>query len=265
MTITRIRRCKPLLGTFVEVTVEGQADESTLHAWASAALEDVHIVHRLMSYQDPHSELSCLNATAHSRAMPLHPWTHRVLRCARRIGDQSRGAFDVAVRSAGGGSYRDVVLHDDGRVSFRRPLSVDLGGIAKGFAVDCAIERLRTHPLVFASVNAGGDLRVTGHAPGIIDIRDPSRPHDRFRRIPLTHVAVATSGAYFRRGDDGVLRPGLRVPAEGAGSVTVFAHTCMVADALTKVTLLADPDVTARVLAAHGAASLVLDTRHANA
>ncbi|HEY8241629.1 MAG TPA: FAD:protein FMN transferase [Kiritimatiellia bacterium] len=259
MTVHRVRRCKPLLGTFVEVTVAGDADESTLLAWAGEALDAVRDVHRLMSFQDPHSELSCLNATAHRRPMLVHPWTSEVLRCACAIGAQSHGAFDVAVRSGNGGSFRDIVFNDDGTVTFCRPLTIDLGGIAKGFAVDLAVELLARHPVSYACVNAGGDLRVAGDAPGVVDIRDPAQPRGRSHRVPLTHAAAATSASYYRRGGDEVLRPGLREPVSTEASVTIFAHTCMVADALTKVVLLAGPQTSTRVLALHEAVSIVLD------
>ncbi|HEY8240747.1 MAG TPA: FAD:protein FMN transferase, partial [Kiritimatiellia bacterium] len=125
---------------------------------------------------------------------------------------------------------------------------------------DRAVERLAGHPVLYACVNAGGDLRVTGDAPDFVDIRDPARPREHAHRAPLTHAAAATSASYFRQGDDEILHPRHRAAVTTGSSVTVFAHSCMVADALTKVVLLAGPEISERVLESYGAASLVLGT-----
>ncbi len=241
----------------MEVTLDGDADAASLHAWANDALQAVADVHRLMSYQDPRSELSCLNGTAHRRPQPVHAWTRDVLRCALEIGARSGGAFDVAVRSGGRGTFSDIVLEND-TVFFSRPLSVDLGGIAKGFAVDRAMDALADRPLAYACVNAGGDLRMRGECPLDLAIRDPRNPRGKICRVARTHPAAATSASYFRRGGDEILRPGGGAHECGA-SVTVFADTCMVADALTKVVILADPGTSARVLQSYGAAAVILD------
>jgi thiamine biosynthesis lipoprotein len=125
-------------------------------------------------------------------------------------------------------------------VRFHRPLRIDLGGIAKGYAVDRACEALRAHGVVSALVNAGGDLRVVGSTPWPVAVRHPARPAQRLPLCEIADGALATSAAYFlpmsagRRARalvDGRTR-GLR---EWHGSVSVTAATCLRADALTKV------------------------------
>src|SRR5262249_44259358 len=134
-----IRRCRPLLGTFVEITASG-IEESRLHQAADAAFDAIDEVHRLMSPYDPASELSLLNRGALERTVRVSPPTFEVLRRAQRIADQSSGAFDYTVAPAlarwgllppslkckNPGCWRDVALLPGRKVRFLRPLAIDL-------------------------------------------------------------------------------------------------------------------------------------------
>jgi thiamine biosynthesis lipoprotein len=123
----------------------------------------------------------------------------------------------------------------------RREGWIDLGGIAKGYAVDAAVAALQTKGVQSACVNAGGDLRVLGDVPFDISVRDPRDPVAMALSIPIRNGALATSGAYFSRQHiDGELRSALIDGRNAAAltdefSVSVEAPTCMIADALTKV------------------------------
>ena len=120
-------------------------------------------------------------------------------------------------------------------------VSLDLGGIAKGYAVDCAIEKLRTIGVANAMVKAGGDLRVIGVPPGktnwIIQLEDPGKKGRRVR-IPLRDAALSTSGNYENYFEiDGVryshiLNPRTGSPVQGIAACTVIAPTCMESDAM---------------------------------
>src|SRR6187402_1287392 len=139
------RRCRPLLGTFVEVSApSGEAGAKAITA-AYAAVERVQ---RLMSAHTGDSDLARIAGAHPGERVPVDRWTYRVLAAAREIAGASAGAFDpVAVASDGssdgksaGATWRDLELLDDRRsVRCRRALRVDLGGIAKGFAVDQAV------------------------------------------------------------------------------------------------------------------------------
>jgi thiamine biosynthesis lipoprotein len=134
-----------------------------------------------------------------------------------------------------------MVVEEGGRVTKRSEGWIDLGGIAKGYAVDAAIEALERAGVRSACVNAGGDLRVLGDVPFDISIRDPRDPVAMALSMSVRNAALATSGAYFSRHlIDGELRSALIDGRNAAAlidefSVTVEAPTCMVADALTKV------------------------------
>jgi thiamine biosynthesis lipoprotein len=120
-------------------------------------------------------------------------------------------------------------------------ISLDLGGIAKGYAVDCAVEKLRSVGVTNAMVKAGGDLRVMGAPPGktnwIVQLEDP-RKEGRRTKIPLRDAALSTSGNYENYFEiDGVryshiLNPRTGWPVQGIVACTVIAPTCMESDAL---------------------------------
>src|SRR5471032_482473 len=151
------RRARPWLGTIVDIRVRGLKEKHALRA-IEAAFDEIAAVHALMSFHDPESELSLLNRCAAETSTPVGSRTREVLDLALTIARESDGRFDptVAADLVGwgflpaprggrppepGASWRDVQLEGD-LVRFARPLWIDLGGIAKGYAVDRAIERL---------------------------------------------------------------------------------------------------------------------------
>ena len=280
--MARVRRCRPLLGTFVAIEAEdAESGVAALHARVDQALRAIARVETLMSFHDPASELSRLNAAAHEGPLAVDPWTRRVLAEAVRLGDASDGALDVAVapalvrlgllpallgpeRSGDRGSYRDIRLHEDGRVSFARPLQLDLGGIAKGFAVDRAAAVLEAGGVARAVIDAGGDLRFLGARPRRMLLRSPRAPWVGRVEVDVTAPAVATSAGYFaRRWRRGrrvapLLDPRSGKPLRGRASVTVFAPTALLADALTKVVAFAAPERWQPLLRAEGASAVLL-------
>jgi thiamine biosynthesis lipoprotein len=246
---------RPAMGTLVHVSGCGPAVERSI----DAALAAVDRVDRLMSFHDPDSELSRVNRDAHRAPQAVHPWTWAVLRRALRIAGASAGLFDITVAPllvrAGllpgavdethrSGNWRHIILMPDGRVFFQQPLLLDLGGIAKGFAVDVAIHELRKGGCTQGAVNAGGDLRRFGPSSQPIHLR---------RRDGLVQVAELRSGAIAtsvaHAGDNtrlaqplgSIFDPRTQRPWHASGAVMVAAPSCIIADALTKVAALAGP------------------------
>lgn len=238
-----LKRCRPLLGTFVEIT-------ATREEGIEAAFDAVSRVHRLMSAHDPSSDLARINCFAHLRAVVVEGWTAQVLERALYWAKQSGGAFDPVRAGAAGLRSGLVVRHQNqpaplasdwrsielrGRsVRLASAACLDLGGIAKGFAVDRAIDALRSSGCPGGLVNAGGDLRAFGSEPWPVDIVDPLTRSPR-ARIELGNAALATSGG-VPNGDT------LRFDHLGAvrrwTSVSVLAPTACDADALTKLVWL---------------------------
>jgi thiamine biosynthesis lipoprotein ApbE len=91
-----VRRTQPLLGTFVEIAAAG-ADRDDLQQAIDEAFAAVAQVHRLMSFHDPHGDVSRLNREASTRTVPVHAWTYQVLEMAIELHRQSAGVFDVTV------------------------------------------------------------------------------------------------------------------------------------------------------------------------
>ncbi|WP_266170065.1 FAD:protein FMN transferase [Dyella subtropica] len=250
-----IERARPLLGTTVSVRVEG-ADETRAHRAIDAAFAAVERVHSLMSFHDAGSDLSRLHAAQSGERVIVDAQTAEVLHEALRLSELSDGTFDVTVAEqlvawgllptprssqlpATGASWRDIDIDADNGVRLQRPLWIDLGGIAKGYAVDRAIDALRAHGIEHACVNAGGDLRTLGEGPHLIAIATDESAPSHHPILELGEASVATSsgrafsGAGVGPHIDGQHRAGIGL----SQSVTVVAEHCMHADALTKIVM----------------------------
>jgi thiamine biosynthesis lipoprotein len=243
----------------------------------NAAFEAVARVHRLMSFHDPRSDISRLNRRATDEPVSVDRWTATVLRQARRIFEATDGLFDCAVGRelmqrgqlpsrdldhVERGSFSAVELLPGNRVRFSAGIAIDLGGIAKGFAVDRAIATLRGHGVREAVVNAGGDMRVIGETARPIHVRCPT---DYPCLVPaglLQNGAVATSSAMTTVAKGGTTLAGrsgsMRPAASGLDrkAYSVVAPTCLLADALTKV-LVQVGDIHADYFGRFGASAFI--------
>ncbi len=163
------------------------------------------------------------------------------------------------------GRWRDVEL-DVGRRTIRLPAEtgLDLGGLAKGMAVDAALAELRRAGIPYAAVNAGGDLAVHGMPPGM---RTWSIVVDGAgeRAVTILRGALATSTVLERRWRVGaetrhhLLEPRTGLPAaSGVVLATVAASTCAQAEVAAKVALLRGPELGAAFLRGHGLAGLLV-------
>jgi FAD:protein FMN transferase len=140
------------------------------------------------------------------------------------------------------GTWQHIVLMPDCRVFLKRPMLLDLGGIAKGFAVDRAIHELRRRGCTQGVVNAGGDLRRFGLLPQPILLR---RRDGLVQVAELRRGAIATSAPPAAHDErlaqplGSIFDPRTQRAWNGSGAVMVAAPSCMIADALTKVAALA--------------------------
>jgi len=273
-----MRRARPLLGTYVEIEAHGCADSMLVRA-IDAAFDAVARVQRLMSFHDPDSDLARLNRRAAFEPISVDRWTMAVLRQARQMFEATEGLFDCAaghelmqrgllpsqdLGHVAPGTFAAVTLLADNRVRFSAPIALDLGGIAKGFAVDRAIAALRGHGVREAVVNAGGDMRVIGTARPIL-IRCPTEPDGLVPAGLLQNGAIATSGALATVARDRMTGHAMQ-PATPRGdrkAYSVVAPTCLVADALTKV-LVQTGDIDAGYFAQFGARAFITSPAAAN-
>ncbi|OAF17722.1 FAD:protein FMN transferase [Bradyrhizobium neotropicale] len=253
-----MRRARPLLGTFVEIEANGLVD-SALDRAIAHAFEAIERVHRLMSFHDPDSDISRLNRHAASAPVAVDPWTMKVLRKARKLYQATDGLFDCAVGheaiergllpSLGldqleRGTFAALECVSATAIRFSTRIAIDLGGIAKGFAVDRAVATLRAHGVRDALVNAGGDMRVMGETPQPVHIRCPDDERHLLRVGLLRNAAIATSaaGATVRKGSVQAAPAATFASDPEGAAYSVVAPTCLLADALTKVLVqLRDP------------------------
>src|SRR5262249_49157305 len=146
------------------------------------------------------------------------------------------------------------------RVRFTHPdVMIDLGGIAKGFAVDRAVETLRALGVPRGLVNAGGDVAAFGAESFSVHIRDPRQAGRIIAEVDLYNEAIASSGAAFDRPPE-IVDPSTRRLARTIAGATVRASRCVLADALTKLVVLAGRSADA-LLARYGASALLIPWR----
>jgi thiamine biosynthesis lipoprotein len=249
------------------ISVELWADTPALGEQAmDAVMAEMHRIDRAMSPHRADSELSRINREAGQRAVPLSPEMLALLTRAQSLSGLSQGAFDISYASAGqlydyregvapGAAalrqatalidYRQLLLDPvAGTLRFGQPgMRIDLGGFAKGHAVNNAIALLRSLGIAHAMVAAGGDSQLLGDRrgrPWSIAIRDPRRAAEVVAVLPLQDVAISTSGDYERFFErDGVRHHHLIDPRTGASprelrSVTILANDGLTSEALSK-------------------------------
>jgi FAD:protein FMN transferase len=248
--LNSIRQCRPLLGTYVEIYLQADEKHDALLDRSLAAFEEIDRIQKLMSFHDPESELTRINQTAHLAAVEIGFDLWRVLVFAQELYLASGGFFDPTIapelvrrgllpdhgNPASTIASWDAVILTETSVQFSVPLQIDLGGIAKGYAVDRALDVIGNE--VDATVNAGGDLAMTRWQGRDVEIRTPGSSGRDTLTMPMENRSLATSAAYFLENQPVILNPHDRRPFAGKQSASVFADSCMVADALTKVALL---------------------------
>jgi len=231
-----------------------------------AVMAEMNRIDAAMSTYKPDSELSRVNALAAKQAVKISPELFELLSTALDYSRITGGAFDVTYASVGfmydfrarqkpsekqirsalpAVNYRLVELdRRAGTVRYRREgVRIDLGGIAKGYAVDRCIALLQQRGISHALVTAGGDSRVIGDRfgrPWIIGIRHPDRKDEIIARLPLIDTAISTSGDYERYFDEGgqryhhILDPKTGHSASKVRSATILADTATRTDGLSK-------------------------------
>ena len=293
----RIRRARPLLGTFVEIEATGP-DKSRINQAIDDAFEAVAHVHRLMSFHEPASDVSRLNREAMDRPVGVHAWTFRVLEAAVDMHRRSNGIFDISVapilqdmgllpptskdRQPGNEcpAVDAIELLDGQMIRFGHPgVRIDLGGIAKGFAVDQALDVLRKSGVASSAlVNAGGDLAAFGEEARLIHVRNPRDPRSTICAVNVKDEALASSAHRFdlfhstEVESSAIIDPATEKPANTIDGVTVRAPSCMTADALTKIGMIVGTDAiallelynaSALLISADGDVQISPDFRHA--
>jgi FAD:protein FMN transferase len=246
VTVARLRIA---MGTSLAIEATAESEETARIA-IEAAFDAVADVEARMHPRRPGSDVARINAAAAPSVIRVHASTWEVLELARRLHTLSDGVFDpcTPVKS---GRLADLELGRGPWVIAHAPVALDLGGIAKGHAVDRALGALKDGGCSVGLVNAGGDLRVFGPRPRPLLLR---RSDGGCEPLALLDSALAVSepdraqrpsehlGYYSRVGAVRRLRP----------FAAVMAPQAVLADALTKCALLCPPEVVRRITRAFG-------------
>jgi len=261
----RLRRLRVALGTWVAIEASAPSEAAAAQAIEAAYAALVEVEGRMHPEREG-SDIARINSAPLRAHTPIHASTWEVLRLAQQLNELTQGVFDPCLPSSPG-RMSDLELSGVSAgsapwVTRRASLALDLGGIAKGFAIDRAIAALRTHGCDAGGVNAGGDLRLFGARPETILLRYPDHS---YRPLLLQDAALAVSdldeprrppghrGYYVRRGAAGASRRYAAVQAPDA----------MTADALTKCVLLCSETCARRTLAELGGRDVIQAPRGA--
>ena len=254
MKVFSIQRVRPALGTLVAVEAAAEDENLTVLA-VNSAFEVIERVAALMHPTALGSDVARVCAAPLGESVAIDEWTHAVLALAQALHRSTDGVFDPCTPDRPG-RMSDLDLATRNAVTCRANVAIDLGGIAKGFAVDRAIEALCARGCSAGLVNAGGDVRVFGRTPSVMTVRSAD---DAVVNIEISNSALAVSGprtaaspsehrGFYRRstGD---------APDTAANGhfVAVTAAEAVVADALTKCVMLCSHTLADEVLARHGA------------
>jgi thiamine biosynthesis lipoprotein len=239
------------------VSIEADAPEAAL-ARAFGWFREVEAVCSRFDETSPLRQLPVGVAT------PASPILFEAVRFALKVAEQTQGAFDPTLGShmAGRGyrrhyvtgaisdapgapeaNFRDVVLDEDRRtILLKRSLTLDLGAVAKGLAVDAAARELQ--PFRDFCIDAGGDLYCGGKnrsgEPWSVGIRHPRERNELMDRLRVSDCAVCTSGDYERGAH--IIDPRDTAATCGLASATVVAPTAMLADALATAAFVLGPE-----------------------
>jgi len=289
------RREEAIMGTAIEVELQA-ASRAEAEAAIAAVLAEMHRIDATMSPHKADSELSLVNAGAADGPVAVSDGMFGLLSRALAYSKLSGGAFDITFASAGrlydyrAGvapdaaalaaalpliDWRHVLLDPAARsVRFaRRGVRIDLGGFAKGHAVDNAVAILRRLGIANAMVAAGGDSHVMGNRgnrPWTVAIRDPRREGAVVALLPLEDVSISTSGDYERFFErDGVrchhlLDPRTGVSPSSVRSVTIIADDGLTTEAFSKTVFVLGVEQGLRFVEAHaGVDAVIVDAQGA--
>lgn len=252
------------MGTPVIVDIWHE-DANIARRCSDEVFAEMRRIDELMSPYKPASELAKINQNAANASVNISDEMFDLIKFSQDISTTSGGAFDITFASIGYLydyrqrkkpsdkiindklkfiDYRNIVLNDKNKsIKFTQPgVRIDLGGIAKGYAVDNAIKIIKKCGIKNGLVSAGGDSRILGDRQGrpwVTGIRHPRNKDDVVVKLPLSNTAISTSGDYERFFiEDGkryhhIIMPSTGKSVDKTWSVTVMGDNATLTDALS--------------------------------
>lgn len=284
-----VNRSTSLMTTTVDFQILLNSDSHSATAANAAidnAINEIKRVTQVFSEWEPKSEISAINQAAGDKAVPVSPEVFRLISEALRISELSNGKFDITFKSAGklwdfrkktipeaaalksavaSINYQHVVLNEEKQTIFltKAETRIGLGGIAKGYAIDRAVQVIRQAGFDVFYINAGGDLYASSGASNKdnakdrtkdsakrwkVGIQHPDNTESLIAVLPVANGAVATSGDYERYFEKNGVRyhhiidPDTGYPANLSRSVTVLTSRAYLADALATAVFVLGPE-----------------------
>ncbi len=267
--ITPVEQTELLLGTYVRIQLYDINTKKAEVVLQQAFREIARIDTLAGTFVEP-GELATINKTGTGR---ISPELKAIIEHALEVSGLSQGEFDItvypleqlwgfytgnyllpaqseikqALKSVG---YTNIVLTGDS-IYLRNRARIDLGGIAKGYAVDRACEIIQANGIRTGLVDAGGDIRVFGNKPGgkpwRIGIKNP-RGEGIIKTVEVSDQAITTSGDYEKCFEidhsryHHILDPKTGYPARPAISVTIIGPDALSADALATAVFVLGPE-----------------------
>ena len=277
-----MRRNQVLLGTFVEVCIEEGENltpqQSVFYQEiCNVVFKEISKVQSLMSVHESDSDISRLNRLSRiskNIVYTVHPWTYEVMNIAKTIFEYTNGFFDCGVVNCSWNqeccpcfnkrsSIQSIQFLGKNEICLREPIRIDLGGIAKGYAVDRGIEILKSFGIENAVINAGGDLRVIGNKTQPIYLKEKEFGNTYIFLGNLKDGAIATTSSRFgkfnkRNGISTLINPKTGECVEDELSYSIVAPTCVVADGLTKA-LAIEKNIHASYFKKFGAIPIIVE------
>ena len=280
------------MDTVITIEVVGAQSDAAGYERVSRAFGWFDHVEQRCSRFVERSELSMLFRAQTGAPVSVSPLLFQLIEFALAVSQASGGAFDPTVGQAMAArgynrnyrtgqetthrphatretSYRDVMINPErGTVTLLKPTVLDLGAVAKGFAMDLAAAELGC--FTGYAINAGGDVLVRGRnsadAPWRIGIKNPRKPAELIETLVVSDGAVCTSGDYERPRPDGqpghhIIQPQTGESASIVASVTVVAATAMLADALSTASFVLGRKRGLRMLESQGVDGLIISPR----
>ena len=273
-----------MMDTIVKIQVFPSSAKINAEGAISESFAAMGRIQSVMDRFDESSEISYVNSSRPQTVIEVSWEISDLLRKSLDIHEITSGTFDITVSPlldmwkssslrdsfpdsekirdalAKTGADNISLDHTNGFLIKSKPLTIDLSGIAKGYAVDNAVQALKSKGIDSGIVDAGGDIYCLGNAPGgrewRIGVRNP-RENSIIGTLRVKDKAVATSGDYQRFLTFGkarlphIIDPRYGVPVDnGTVSVTVIADDCATADGLATALMVLGPVEGAKIVEA---------------
>ena len=264
-----------LMGTDIEIIISHGSEEK-VNAAFDAAIGEFKRIENEMSEWIEGTPVSNINQKAGKEAVVVPEELFKVIAAAQKVSELSNGAFDISWAgmrglwkfSKGGEkvpspeeirqrlplvNYKNIELDETKKTVFLKKagMAIGLGGIAKGYSVDMAMQKMVNLGIKNAVVKAGGDMRIHGTKDGEswdIGIKHPRDKKKLLGKLNLSNISISTSGDYERYFiKDGILYhhimdPKTGYPSKGCQSVTILAPDTMTSDVLSTAVFVLEPE-----------------------